>query len=243
MIRKLLIILFFIPLLSISQNTYDNIGRVTSDQTFDNDGKLIITRNYFYNKNNLTHELWFNNKDKLLVRYNYNQFGDVSEIIKYSPWVENEEITDRESYYYDNRNLIFSIYSDMQSITEKIYNSRGDEIYIIHHNKSITIQDLLSKRRTKTSYIQNKGYKAHYYSNNTLKEEGFYENSLKEGFWVYYYKNGEVKKEGVYYMGKKNEIWIEYNIRGEISRESKWYDGILKNEVCFDKNNIKIRCK
>ena len=67
MIRTLFILLFFLPLLSISQNTYDNIGRVTSDQTFDNDGKLIITRNYFYNKNNLTHELWFNNKDKLLV--------------------------------------------------------------------------------------------------------------------------------------------------------------------------------
>ena len=88
-----------------------------------------------------------------------------------------------------------------------------------------------------------KGYKLVKYPNNVIKEEGFYENSMKQGFWVYYYNNGETKEEGVYYMGEKNETWVEYNREGNQLRESVWYDGNLQSEICWDKNNKRIKCK
>ena len=242
--KQILIILFFFPLISFCQKTYDNRGRIISDQTFDKENNLSITRNYFYNSNNLTHELWYNSQDKLVVRYNYNINGDLDEIIKYSPWVDDIIVTDREKYYYNKKNrLIFSIYNNNQLFTEKIYNSRGDEIYIIHHDNDLKIKKILDSRKSGEYYFQNKGYKSITYSNNVIKEEGFYERSKKEGYWIYYHNNGETKEEGVYYMGEKNETWMEYNMNGEIIRESIWYDGNLQNEVCYDLNNKKIRCQ
>ena len=100
----------FTPLLVFSQNTYDFEGRLTSDHTLDKEGKIIVTRNYFYSSDALTHELWYNHENILAVRYNYNKEGNVSEIIKYSPWEKEVTITDREEYYYDKNN-IFSIKS------------------------------------------------------------------------------------------------------------------------------------
>ena len=139
----------FTPLLSISQNTYDFEGRLTSDHTLDKEGKIIVTRNYFYSLDALTHELWYNSENKLAVRYNYNKAGNVSEIIKYSPWQKEATITDREEYYYDKNNiLIFSLYTDSYAeITEKIYNSRGEEIHKIHFNKKITVASILKSKK------------------------------------------------------------------------------------------------
>tara|TARA_B110000902_G_scaffold96242_1_gene113784 strand:- start:774 stop:1511 length:738 start_codon:yes stop_codon:yes gene_type:complete len=245
MIRKLLILLMFTPLLIFSQNTYDFEGRLTSDHTLDKEGKIIVTRNYFYSSDALTHELWYNHENILAVRYNYNKEGNVSEIIKYSPWEKEVTITDREEYYYDKNNiLIFSLYTDSYAeITEKIYNSRGEEIHKIHFNKKITVASILESKKEGEYYKNNKGYKSDRYPNNVIKEEGFYENSMKEGYWVYYYNNGETREEGVYYMGEKNETWSEYNKEGNLIKESKWYDGNLQSEICWDKNNKRIKCK
>ena len=243
--NKLLFTLLFIPLLSLGQNTYDYKGRVTSDQTFNKEGKLTVTREYFYDIDALTHELWYNAESKLLVRYNYNKKGNVSEIIKYSPWVKEIVITDKEIYYYNkNELLIFSLYTDYESVIEKIYNSRGDDIQKIYHQGKTTIESILKDKKKEGGYYKSsKGYELVKYPNNIIKEEGFYENTMKEGFWVYYYNNGETKEEGVYYMGEKNETWYEYDKEGNPIRESKWFDGNFQSEICWDKNNNRTSCK
>jgi len=246
MIRKIITLLILISSFSsISQNTYDFEGRLTSDHTLDKEGKIIVTKNYFYNIDELTHELWYNSEDKLVVRYNYNKIGNVIEIIKYSPWKKEKTITDREGYYYDKNNiLIFSLYTDSyEEITEKIYNSRGEEIHKIHYNKKITVESILKSRKEGGNFKQSKGFQIIRHPNNVIKEEGFYENKMKEGYWVYYYNNGETREEGVYYMGEKNETWGEYNREGNQLRESVWYDGNLQSEICWDKNNKRIKCK
>jgi hypothetical protein len=244
MIKKLFTLLLFSPLFTLSQNTYDYTGRVTSDQSFNKDGELTVTRKYFYSPKNLTHELWYNSENKLLVRYNYNKSGNVKEIIKYSPWENEIIITDKEIYYYDNKGvLIFSLYTDTKTIIEKTYNSRGDDIHKMNHKEKVTIESILKNKKQGEYYNQNKGYKSVKYSNNVIKEEGFYENKMKEGLWVYYYNNGETHEEGIYYMGEKNETWFEYDKTGNLTRESVWYDGNLQSEVCWDRNNKRTRCK
>ncbi|MBT6014290.1 MAG: hypothetical protein HOG85_05670 [Flavobacteriales bacterium] len=246
MIRKIITLLILISSFSsISQNTYDFEGRLTSDQTFDKEGNLERTQKYFYNIDALTHELWYNSEDKLVVRYNYNKIGNVIEIIKYSPWEKEVTITDREGYYYDKKNmLIFSLYTDSYAeVTEKIYNSRIEEMHKIHYNKKITVESILKSRKDGQHYKHNKGYQLVRYTNNVIKEEGFYENKMKEGYWVYYYNNGETKEEGVYYMGEKNETWSEFNKEGNQMKQSEWYDGNLQSEICWDKNNKRIKCK
>ena len=47
MIRKLLILLMFTPLLVFSQNTYDFEGRLTSDHTLDKEGKIDFSADFF----------------------------------------------------------------------------------------------------------------------------------------------------------------------------------------------------
>ena len=237
-----LIILIFLPLFTFGQNTYDYNDRLTSDQTFNKDGELTVTRKYFYDIDVLTHELWYNQNNKLLVRYNYNKMGNTSEIIKYSPWKKEIIIIEREKYYYSNNELlIFSIYTGNETLIEKIYNSRGDDIHKIYHPDKTTIESILKKEGK--YFKASKGYKLVKHPNNIIKEEGFYENSMKQGFWVYYYNNGEAKEEGVYYMGEKNETWSEYSNEGNLIRESEWYDGYLQSEICWDKNNKRTKCK
>ena len=41
-----------------------------------------------------------------------------------------------------------------------------------------------------------KKYHKSYYSNGQIKEEGWIQNSDKNGYWKFYYKNGNLKKEG-----------------------------------------------
>ena len=240
--KKLLIILFYLPLVGFGQNTYDYNDRLTSDQTFNKQGELIVTRKYFYDIDVLSHELWYDPNNKLLVRYNYNKKGHTNEIIKYSPWEKEITIIGSEKYYYGNDELlIFSIYNDNETLTEKIYNSRGDEIHKIYHPEKTTAESILKKEGK--YFESSEGYKLVRYPNNSIKEEGFYENSMKQGFWVYYYNNGESKEEGVYYMGEKNETWTEFNQDGNLIRESEWYDGYLQREICWDKINKIIKCK
>ena len=240
--KKILLILLCLPLIGLGQNTYDHKDRLTSDQNFNKDGELTLTRKYFYEVDQLTHELWYNPNNKLLVRYNYNKTGNTSEIIKYSPWKKEIIVIEREKYYYGNNELlIFSIYTDNQTLIEKIYNSRGDDIHKIFHPKKTTIESVLKKEGK--YFKASKGYKLVNYPNNVIKEEGFYENSMKQGFWVYYYNNGEAKEEGVYYMGERNETWSEYTKDGKLIRESEWFDGSLQSEICWDKSNKRTKCK
>ena len=242
MIKYLIIILNFLSLLTFGQNTYDYNDRLISDQNFNKDGELTVTRKYFYNADQLTHELWYNPDKKLVVRYNYNETGNVSEIIKYSPWKKEIIITENEIYYYgNNEQLTFSLYNYKETLIEKIYNSRGDDIHKIYHPDKTTIESVLKKEGK--YFNASKGYKLVKYPNNVIKEEGFYENSMKQGFWVYYHNNGEAKEEGVYYMGEKNEIWSEYTTEGNLIRESEWFDGFLQNEICWDINYKITKCK
>jgi len=234
--------LIFFPLFTFGQYTFDYNDRLISDQNYNKDGELTVTRKYFYEIDLLTHELWYNPDNKLVVRYNYNKTGNLSEIIKYSPWKKEIIITEKEIYYYgNNEQLIFSLYTYNETITEKIYNSRGDDIHKIHHPEKTTIEGILKKEGK--YFKASKGYKLVKYPNNVIKEEGFYEKSMKEGYWIYYYNNGETKEEGVYYMGERNETWLEYNTDGNLIRESQWFDGSLQSEMCWDKNNKRTKCK
>ena len=240
--RLLFLFVCLISIFSFGQNTYDYNDRLISDQNFNKDGELTVTRKYFYNIDVLSHELWYNPDNKLVVRYNYNETGNVIEIIKYSPWKKEIAITEKEIYYYDSKEqLIFSLYTDNQTITEKIYNSRGDDIHKIYHQEKTTIESILKKEGK--YFKASKGYKLVKYPSNVIKEEGFYENSMKQGFWVYYHNNGEAKEEGIYYMGEKNEIWSEYTKDGNLIRESEWFDGFLQNEICWDINYKRTKCK
>ena len=216
--RLLFLFVCFISIASIGQNTYDSNDRLISDQTFNKDGELSLTRKYFYNIDVLTHELWYNPNNKLLVRYNYNKTGNTSEIIKYSPWEKEIIIIEREKYYYGNNELlIFSIYTDNETIIEKIYNSRGDDIHKIYHPEKTTIESILKKEGK--YFKASKGYKLVRYPNNLMKEEG------------------------IYYMGEKNETWLEYTKDGNLIRKSEWFDGFIQNEICWDINYKRTKCK
>ena len=108
-----------------------------------------------------------------------------------------------------------------------------------------------------------KTYQKNYYSNKTMKSEGWVENGQKTGYWKYYYKNGSIKKEGHYKnstpvkywyfyarnglkekeghyaQGKKNKWWLFYDTEGNVNHKCQLKDN-HKNGYCliYRKNRI-----
>lgn len=94
-----------------------------------------------------------------------------------------------------------------------------------------------------------KTYQKKYFSNGSLKEEGWLEDSIKTNYWKYYYRNGQLKKEGNYKENLSIKYWYFYRQNGTLEKEghfirgkkSKWwlfYDikGYV-NHKCQLKNN------
>ena len=111
--------------------------------------------------------------------------------------------------------------------------------------------------------VAQKKYIKNYYKNGILKEEGWYKNNLKNGYWKYYYKNGNIEKEGhfkdnlevkywYFYRkdserekeghfndGKKNYWWLFYDVRGNINHKCQLKNN-QKNGYCFIYKNKKL---
>ena len=237
--KKIILLFFLFPVFIFCQE-YNTDGNINTYKVYDNSGKLERVQKYIYNGLILEKEKWFDGNGKLIAEYSYNSDEQVNEIIKYSKWSKQKEISEIEKFYYDKNNTLeFSLYFDnVKNITEVLYNSRGDIIHRISHGNTDKKEILNNRNLNKVSV-----YKKELFSNSVISSEGYYENNKKEGFWVYYYKNGETKKEGTYYMGEKNQIWYFYNENGDLIKESEWFDGQKNSETCWDINGKKINCK
>ncbi|MBL4796021.1 MAG: hypothetical protein JKY50_01265 [Oleispira sp.] len=83
----------------------------------------------------------------------------------------------------------------------------------------------------------------HYYDNGNLKEEGVYEDGLREGYWKFFYKNGQLHSEGSFVKGKEEGIVKCYCENGtlKVEKSFKWgvYNGWFKYYNCEGKLNLK----
>ena len=71
-----------------------------------------------------------------------------------------------------------------------------------------------------------------YYSNGKVKEKGHYTQNLRTKYWHFYNENGIVKSEGHYVAGKRNNWWSFYNTTGHLIHKCQLQNGI-KNGYCL----------
>ena len=77
------------------------------------------------------------------------------------------------------------------------------------------------------------GYWYFYYPTGNIKEKGHYKNNIKEQFWQFYYENSTKKQEGHYDSnGLKKKWWVFYNTQGNINYKCQFQDN-LKNGYCL----------
>ena len=60
--------------------------------------------------------------------------------------------------------------------------------------------------------------------NAKLKNEGYYKNNQRKGFWKYYYDNGNIKKKVNYRYGKLRGYFRSYYNNGQLESEGNFID-------------------
>jgi hypothetical protein len=78
-----------------------------------------------------------------------------------------------------------------------------------------------------------KMYTKEFYSNGTIKAEGWKMASVKTGYWKFYYSNGELASKGHFRKDKRNSYWHFYNENGQLSKEGHYVDGSAENWWIF----------
>ncbi len=88
-------------------------------------------------------------------------------------------------------------------------------------------------------------YQKAYFSNGTLKAEGWLKNNKKTAYWKFYFQNGVVEKEGHYLKNKPSGYWYFYNKNGSKNSEGHFKDGEKTNWWLFydDMEKIDHKCQ
>jgi antitoxin component YwqK of YwqJK toxin-antitoxin module len=81
----------------------------------------------------------------------------------------------------------------------------------------------LLKHGKKTSFWK------YYYSNGTLKKEGYYKDNLEHKYWYFYRLNTVIEKEGHFKQGLQNNWWLFYDKAGNVSYKCQ----LKKNGYCL----------
>jgi len=76
------------------------------------------------------------------------------------------------------------------------------------------------------------GYWYYYHSNGKIKEQGHYKNDLQEGYWYYFYKSSIKKKEGHFKKGIQNNWWVYYDKEGNVNHKCQLKNN-EKNGYCL----------
>lgn len=86
-----------------------------------------------------------------------------------------------------------------------------------------------------------KEYKKEYYDTGTLKEEGWVNNNLKEGYWIYFFNDGGTQKKGHYHKGKKQGYWYFYSQENVLLKEGHFNIGLKDNWWTFYERKLLLK--
>lgn len=81
-------------------------------------------------------------------------------------------------------------------------------------------------------------YIKEYYSDGSLKAEGWRSNQMNQNYWIFYYPNHEVAKKGHFLNNKMNDYWYFYSDDGNLSKEGHFSKGEEMNWWVFYNGNI-----
>lgn len=81
-------------------------------------------------------------------------------------------------------------------------------------------------------------YIKEYYSDGSLKAEGWRANDMNQNYWIYYYPNQAVAKKGHFLNDKMNAYWYFYAEDGNLSKEGHFNEGKEVNWWVFYKGDI-----
>jgi len=99
-----------------------------------------------------------------------------------------------------------------------------------------------------TGIIAQKEYHREYYTDGTMKAEGWKIGSVKTAYWYQYYRNGEIAEQGQYKNNKKVGYWYFYSKNKVLSKEGHFKDNKAESwwiiyDIATQKNDSQITRK
>ncbi|MFC7358039.1 toxin-antitoxin system YwqK family antitoxin [Jejudonia soesokkakensis] len=83
-------------------------------------------------------------------------------------------------------------------------------------------------------------YSKSYYSNGTLKAEGWKQMDIKTDYWIFYHENGSIASKGHFDDGKRNGYWYFYDQNRKPVKEGHYKKGSAENWWIFYSEDLKI---
>ena len=80
---------------------------------------------------------------------------------------------------------------------------------------------------------EEKMYTKKYYSNGTIKAEGWLMGTTKTDYWIFYHSNGEVASKGGFSNDNKNGYWYFNDTKGQVEKEGHYVKGSAENWWIF----------
>jgi antitoxin component YwqK of YwqJK toxin-antitoxin module len=95
------------------------------------------------------------------------------------------------------------------------------------------------------TFIQKKSYHKAYFTDGTLKEEGWIKNNQKNGYWKFYHENGQLKSEGRFKNDQEIKYWYFYRENGSKVKEGHFLNGKQNRWWLFydDMGHINHKCQ
>ena len=95
---------------------------------------------------------------------------------------------------------------------------------------------------TPVSRSGKKTYRETYFENGFKKEEGWWQQQKKTGYWKYYYPNGLKKQEGHYVRHVKENYWYFYRPDGNLESEGHYKKGKENGWwVFYEQNKVAVK--
>ncbi len=204
---------------------YDN-GKVSSEGTLRGGKPDGYWKTYFQSgnmksegnrKNFLLDSTWkfYNEEGKLMLTYDYRE-GRKNGFKKTYDTKENY-VTQEENYVNDVKQGFSNFYYKSGKLKQKINFIEGKEEGVSYEYG----EDGLIIGLTEYKY----GFIRRQERINRRDERG------KQGVWKEFYDNGVVKNEGMYDDDLKDGYFKEYNERGSLMNTTKWVKGVLQKNV------------
>jgi len=248
---------------------YDSYGNLTSEENYNNKGKLHGTAKNYYLNGKLKNEMKYANGQPEGYFVSYYKNGKIMNEGWYKDGLMKgywntyyaDGTLENRLYYYEGNLKGYQQYLHVTGILEK-EEFMDEEILtkIMYYDTLGTVRETVELKNGTGNYIShhdnkqvdfngnyilgiNHGKFQWNYLNGNLSASGNYFNNRMDGPWKWYHPDGKLKTEGNYKYGLKDGKWIYYFPSGKIEVTEDYVNGILYGDIIWYYENGQIETK
>jgi uncharacterized protein len=248
---------------------YDSFGNLTSEENYNNKGKLQGKVKNYYTNGKLKDEMNYVNDLPEGYYVSYYKNGKIMN----EGWYENGKMKGYWNAYYADgtpENRLYYVMGNLKGY-QQYFHITGvlekeefidEEILtkIIYYDTLGTVKETVELKNGTGNYIShhnnkkvdfsgnyilgiNHGKIQWNYCNGNLSSSGNYFNDKMDGPWKWYQTDGKLKTEGNYKYGLKDGKWIYYFPSGKIEVVENYINGVLTGDITWYNENGQIETR